>query len=253
MNKQQFISLATNIKNDTQENRQILSDKFDLIHTNIECAHDVSEVYYMAHHILYNQDKSGEIIEFGCYKGGLSCKLSHVAKLVNKPVILFDSFIGLLESRDYTRQESLDQNIMENFELGMFASTMQETTNNLMQFGEISHCSYAPGSIEKLLPVFSNFNPSFIHIDVDIVDVCLLIIETFWNNITTELMFFHESCIIEMMNALSDNNFWQNNFGTNVPIFGNNFYNTDFSLPNTNCLNFIAKPNVQLGEMFQYE
>lgn len=252
MNQQQFLALATNIKNDTFENRQMLLDKFDIVHNNVECAHDESEAYYMANHILYNQHIPGPLIEFGCYKCGMSAKLSHVAKLVDKQLILYDSFVGLLDSANYESQPGTE-NILTNFETGMYASTMQEATDNLINYGEHTYCSFAVGTIEKLLPILIEIesnHPSFVFIDVDIIDTCLFIIKNIWNKTTTELLFVHESCILDMMNSLSDYNFWQNNFGTNVPTFGHNFYNTLFSLPNTNCLNFIAKPNVLLDEMF---
>jgi O-methyltransferase len=249
MNREQFIDLATNIKNDTIENRSYLCDTFDIVHSNVECMHDPSEAYYMAHHILYNQNIPGSIVEFGCYKGGMSCKLSYVAKLVGKEVVLFDSFIGLLESGSYVPQSQSDNSITYDFEQGMFASTIQETTSNLINYGEHTVCSFMPGTIEKLLPIFDR-HPSFVLIDVDIIGTCMTIIEKLWDKITTELIFFHESCIVDMMNALSDNDFWQTNFGTNTPAFGHSFYNKEYSLPNTNCLNFIAKPNVQLSEIF---
>lgn len=251
MNKEQFISLSTNIKQDTYENRVLLADKFDMVHSNIECYHDIAEAYYMAHHILFNQDLPGQILEFGCYKGGMSCKLSHVAKLVNKNVVIFDSFVGLLESANYTPQPSMPETLISNFEQGMFSATMNEVDNNLINYGEYKNCSFASGSIEKLLPLIIEANiPSFVTIDVDIVSTCMFIIENLWDKNTSSLVFFHESCIVDMLNSVSDNNFWLNNFGISTPVLGHNHYGTDFSLPNTSCLNFIAKSSVDLNNMF---
>lgn len=249
MNKSEFLSLSTNVGVDTTANRQILLDKFDIIDAHIDCAHDTSEIYYMANFALRNQNSIGSIIEFGSYKGGMSCKLSHLAKLLDKQVLIYDTFQGLVEDVTYTRQPDLADNesVRYDFQKGMYTGTMQEINENLHNYGEILVCSYVPGDIRQSI-FFNPITASLVSVDLDHIDTMKFVIKEMWNKITTGLIFFHESCLVEI-NSLYGNEFKEYLNDDNI-VFGHEFFGTNYSLPNTNCLNFVAKNDVNLNEIF---
>lgn len=250
MDKNTFISMSTNLGVDTSISRQMLVDKFDIVHNNVECAHDTAEILYLANYALYNQNIPGPIFEFGSYKGGMTCKLSHVAKLLNKELIIFDTFMGLLEDATYTKQDNLkdDSYIINNFTTGMFAGSMREVDTNLNNYGEISPCGYYPGDAKESILQY-NIDPFLAFIDVDNIPTMKYLIKNLWNRIQSGLIFFHESCLVETGQELYSDSFKQE-LGENNVLLGHIFYGTQYSLPNTNCLNFIAKENVQLGQIF---
>lgn len=248
MNKDQFLSLASNLGPDNLSARQYLVDKFEIVHANVDCAHDETEAYYLANFILRNQNAAGSIIEFGSYKGGMTCKLSHVAKLLNKQIISYDTFDGLPESVNYTIQPDLiDSNITYNFEKGMFAGSMQEINENLTNYGEILVCSYVPGDIRQSI-FFNPISASLVLVDLDNIETTKFVIKEIWDKTTTGLVFFHESCLVEA-NSLYENSFKDYLNDSNI-AFGHEFFGTDYSLPNTNCLNFVAKSDIDLNGIF---
>jgi len=71
MDRNRFIAQATNIGQDTPENRTCLADKFDFIQSEenkIICEHSFADPYYLADYILKNQFLPGDLAEFRCYQ-----------------------------------------------------------------------------------------------------------------------------------------------------------------------------------------
>jgi hypothetical protein len=101
MTEYDFILKSTGSGVDTMENRTKLAMKFSNIRKNVGGAHCDPDPLYMADYLLSNQNLSGPFIEFGCYEGGMSCKLSLVCKLLNKSYVIFDTFSGIPANAEY--------------------------------------------------------------------------------------------------------------------------------------------------------
>lgn len=248
MNRDQFISLATNIGPDTAINRESLANSFASITSNVQCAHDDSDAYFIAHQALYQQNNSGPIIEIGCFKGGMTAKLSLVAALIGKQVLIYDTFLGLIENKQYTPNPELQSpgDIQSNFTIGMYQASMGEINSVLRTYGNISVCSYLPGDVRETI-AFLDITPSTVFIDVDNIELTETLIKYLWNKTTTGIIYFHEACLVEAQSLYSDS--FKNSLGGNVQL-GHQFFNQSFALTNTNCLNFIAKNTVDLNSMF---
>ena len=236
MNAQHFISLATNVGVDTRKNREILVGKFVEIHDNIEGWHDFVDALYMANYLLFYKNYPGPIIEFGAYKGSMSCKISQVARLIQKPYMIFDSFNGPnsdIHDTGYTQRKKIDVKISQN----SFSVEEAETISNLKRYGAYEYCQIIKGDIEDTLSYFI-FHPSFVFIDVDDIDTTLFIVKKIWGKMSTPCMWVHEACMYNYMKFLQDKDWWKSNFNSNVPYFGIKFFVKKYGLPNSDCLNF---------------
>jgi O-methyltransferase len=134
MNKDHFIERATNEGKDTTKFREYVVVRFEEIHQNVECGHHLPTSYYLAENLLLQQNTEGPAIECGCFKGGMSAKLSVICKEIDKELYLIDSFQGLPcdEPTVFWRgKKGL-------FKKGEWKGTLPEVTKNIEDFGEIS-------------------------------------------------------------------------------------------------------------------
>ena len=74
--------------------RENLVRKFERIDQEVPIASSPTDGLFLAE-MLLNMQADGDIVEFGCYAGGSSAKLSLITKLLNRKLIVFDSFEGL--------------------------------------------------------------------------------------------------------------------------------------------------------------
>lgn len=237
MTEDGFVQMASGTGPDTRENRSLLLEKFDQVHENVECAHGVNDALHMAHYCLANQKFPGPLTEFGCYKGGMSCKLSHVAKLLNKKYVIFDTFEGLPSEAIYKFHD--DRDTVE-FRKGQYCGEYEEVSENLKKYGAFEYCALIKGKIEDTLPKYQ-LRPSHVFVDVDIIETALFVIKNMWPLITGPWLFTHEACISEYMQALMNPDWWQENFGTKPPLFGHQLYGFRFGLHGARCLNCLIK------------
>ena len=78
-----------------------LRRKFQKIQESIGCAHYMEESLLIMDFIRRNRNLPGEIVECGVFKGGMTAKLSLLAKKLNKQVYAYDSYEGLSDPARY--------------------------------------------------------------------------------------------------------------------------------------------------------
>lgn len=240
MNYYEFICTASETGVDTKETRQQLLRLFHHIHDNVECAHCVADPLHISHDLLTNQHLTGPILEMGCFKGGMTCKLSHVAALLGRKLCVFDTFEGLPETAHYRTSEFVPKELGR-FEKGQFACSLEDVKANVSTYGRLDCCEFYPGRIEDTLPYFAD-NPSLVFIDVDLVPTAQFIIRQLWHRIQNNKLFTHEGCIEEYMNNMRNQTWWTAYFRTERPQMGSEVLQTAFGLPGSNCLDYFIKP-----------
>jgi hypothetical protein len=105
----------------------------------VDCAHTQYEMLSFIKEILsIPQDREGCIVEAGSYKGGSTAKFSLAAKLVNRKLIVFDSFEGIPAHTEYS----------DKFPKGSYCGTMEEVKDNVKKFGAIEICEFVKGYFE---------------------------------------------------------------------------------------------------------
>lgn len=165
----------------------------------------------------------GDILEFGCYTGISSSKLSITAKNTNKKLYVFDSFEGLPE---------LDENASDNhkkmYEKGQYCCSFDTVKNNIKTYGCIENVELVKGYFQNSLKNFESVKKiAYAFVDVDLVqslEECLeFILPKLQKN---SILFSHEATdpdylpIFQKYGLMNSNNF----FSVGV---GNGINNTD--------------------------
>jgi macrocin-O-methyltransferase TylF-like protien len=92
---------------------------------------------------------SGAVAEFGCFRGMSTASLSLVCKLVNRRLIVFDSFEGLPEVRE--RVFDFKGNEVR-YATGAFAGSLEQVQHNVERLGDLSVCEFVRGFFSETLP-----------------------------------------------------------------------------------------------------
>ena len=80
--------------------RSTIVARFELIDRNVPIGSTPTDGLVLAEMML-SMKTPGAIVECGCYAGGSSAKLSIVASLLGRQLVIFDSFEGLPAVDDY--------------------------------------------------------------------------------------------------------------------------------------------------------
>jgi hypothetical protein len=242
MTEYDFILKSTGFGVDTMENRTKLAMKFSNIRKNVGGAHCDPDPLYMADYLLSNQNLSGPFIEFGCYEGGMSCKLSLVCKLLNKSYVIFDTFSGIPANAEYETYDK-DFSHLGRFFKDSFGCSIDKVKSNIENFGDISVCSFHVGLIEDTLPLTS-YNPSCIFIDVDLIPTAKFIIKNIYRNVEGDKIFTHEGCVKEYMEAILEKEWWLSEMNMEPPEAGLNSITGLPNLDGSMCITYLLNKNL---------
>lgn len=130
-------------------------------------AHNPTELLFVCYLMLQYgvRDKiEGDIVEFGCYTGISTAKISMIAQLLDKQLYVFDSFEGLPDPTTYGTDKQ-----KEIYEKGMYISSLGTAKNNVKNFGCINSTRFVKGWFCDTLPNFRDIEKiSYAFIDVDL-------------------------------------------------------------------------------------
>jgi O-methyltransferase len=127
--------------------RAEILEQFELIDERVEITTTPTDGLFLVEALL-SLDLDGTIIECGCYTGGSTAKLSIIAKMMNKELLVFDSFGGLPEPDQYNKIDYHTRRISKRFTgwiEGKYAASLEQVKSNIQKYGEISVCSFYQG------------------------------------------------------------------------------------------------------------
>ncbi len=183
---------------------------------------------------MLSLDGPGSVIECGCFAGGSTAKLSILAKLTGRELVVFDSFEGLPEVDSWNED---DLHVRQGSETGSkwksgeYNATLEHVSGNVKKFGEIEACRFVRGwfsdtLIEENLPN----QIAFAFTDVDLVSSardCLLAI---WPRLSDGAVYFtHDVAFLKVLQALTDPEVWQSFREPQPVIFGAGYGLSDAS------------------------
>ena len=158
------------------------------------------------------------IVECGSYKGASSVALSIFSKIVNRKLIIYDSFEGLpndndqIEGRNYPHLQ-----VTGYYKKGMYNGSLEEVENNLKYFGEFENCILRKGKFKDILKNHEE-KIDFLFLDVDLVESTYDCIKYLWPYLNNEkYIFTDDACDIDVASVWFDKNWWNNNFNCNPP------------------------------------
>lgn len=196
--------------------RYQLIRRFHFISAHIPCEHLQSEMFAFVRAILQlRADVEGYVVECGCYKGGGTAKLSTVAKLVGRELIVFDSFEGIPENA-----EAHGNNIWGapvGFSNGDYFGSLEEVTTNVEKHGEIESCRFVKGLLQDTLPAFRN-PIAAAYLDVDLAASTRTCLQHLWPLLSVGgVVFSHDGHLLPALEVLSDKHFWREQLGSPIP------------------------------------
>ena len=222
--------------------RARIVDRFEAIDGNVRVATTPTDGLFLAEAAL-SVDADGDLVECGCFQGGSTAKLSILASVTGRRLIVFDSFAGLPEADEYNQQDlhvRLPRNWMNPWNPGDWAGSLDTVTANVERFGEISACRFVKGWFEDTLK--SENLPARVALAFTDVDLpssareCLLGI---WPRLAERSVYFsHDVAFIKVLKELNDELIWREVLREPVPIM----YGAGYGLGDTSrMLGFMVK------------
>jgi hypothetical protein len=163
---------------------------------------------------------AGSVVECGCYVGGSTVNLSLVCAMTGRKLIVFDSFEGLPEPKEYDRwHHSLHVDHTDVYYKGRFAATRQTVEKNVSTFGDASACEFRAGYYDKTMPGF-NEPVIMAFLDVDLIDSLKPCLEGLWPNLRPGCrMYTHEARNLALVSVYFDQAWWQGALHEDAPGF----------------------------------
>lgn len=165
----------------------------------------------------------GSIIECGCYAGGSSAKLSIIAKLLNRELIVFDSFEGLpVVEQYYLRDQHCrrSNDWVTDWTKGRYAARLDEVQSNINRYGEPSICRLVKGWFNETL-TNDNLpeNVSFAFADVDLANSARDCFTAIWPLLSVRGIYVtHDTAYIKVLQELYNPELWKKQLKSIPPI-----------------------------------
>lgn len=173
--------------------------------------------------MLLNMEAEGMLIECGCYAGGSSAKLSIISKLLNRELIVFDSFEGLPVFKEYylrDRHCRRSDEWVPDWTTGKYAARLDEVRNNIERYGELSVCRFVKGWFNETL---TNENLperiAFAFADVDLANSARDCFVAVWPRLSEKGIYVsHDTAYIKVLQELYNPELWREEFKSIPPI-----------------------------------
>jgi len=225
--KERFIHNGQNSRF-AESTRSAIVNRFERIDREVPIGTTPTDGLFLAE-MLLNADADGAIVECGCYAGGSSAKLSIVAKLLNRNLIIFDSFEGLpVVEQQYLRDKHCrrSDNWVTEWTAGRYAARLEEVQGNVDRYGDASMCSFVKGWFSDAL---TNDNlPMQIllaFVDVDLADSARDCFVAIWPRVSEKGIYVtHDAAYIKVLQELYKPQLWRDTLKATPPIlFGSGY------------------------------
>lgn len=195
-------------------------EKLRRVDRHVKTAHNPSHILeFLAAIFALKQDVPGCIVEAGAYKGGGTAKISLAAKHANRQLVVFDSFEGLPENAE-DHQKSLQGHSIEGwFKGGNFNGSMDEVTQNVTSYGDVSVCSFIKGWFEDTMPFFSQ-PVALAYLDVDLASSTRTCLKYLYPLVSPGgALFSQDGDFPLVIDVFKDEKFWKEEVGcSEMPV-----------------------------------
>jgi O-methyltransferase len=208
----------------TQRSR--LVDSFERIDREVRAFTTSTDGLFLAEAVL-SLETEGDLVECGCFQGSSTAKLSLLAEVVGRRLLVFDSFAGLPQT---SGGESTDHDLRQaqtpRWRSGRYAGALDVVKSNVDRLGALSVCSFHPGWFADSLTGANLPRPvALAFTDVDIVASVQDCLTALWPRLSEGGVFFsHDVAFLKVLRLFSDTVFWREVLGASPPIvFGAGF------------------------------
>lgn len=186
------------------------------------------------------KDATGEVAEFGCYKGAATASLSLACALTNRRLLVFDSFRGLPEPEEAVT--NLVGGAVLPYKAGDYCGTLNEVRQTVTQYGDFRVCEFVEGFFDQTLPL-RNPDERYVLIfeDADLPSSVRTVLQWTWPKLHTGRTFFcHEAADKEVVELFFDDGWWKERMGCRAPGFVGSGAGLPLG-PSGSCLGYIVK------------
>jgi len=190
--------------------------RFYHISRKVNCQHLESEILSFACEVFkLPATVAGCLVEAGCFKGGSSAKLSIVATLSHRKLVVCDSFEGIPENCEDHGTTLFGGGAV--FRAGDYRGDLDEVRENVRNYGQIAVCSFVRGYFENTLTAFHE-PVAAAYIDVDLASSTRTCLKYLWPLLAPGgVMFSHDGHLPLVLDVFRDKAFWQRELGCSPP------------------------------------
>ena len=201
--------------------RAHLITRFREIHRALKCPHNESHILtYVIEMLRYSQNHpegKGVFVEAGCFLGGSTAKLSVVAKMLNRQLVVFDSFEGIPENEEDHQKSIFGYSIKNWFGKGAFCGPLEEVKRNVENHGEIDVCDFVKGWFEDSLPGI-DLDIAGAYIDVDLASSTKTCIKYLYPRLLPGgFLVSQDGDFPLVIEVFDDDGFWEEEVGIRKP------------------------------------
>lgn len=151
----------------------------------------------------------GSVVECGCWMGGTSVNLSVMCEVVDRNLIVYDSFEGLPTPAP---GDNLGENVA-----GGFCGSLDTVMSNVEKFGDLQRCEFRKGWFQDTLP--SHSEPIVLcFIDVDLHSSMHDCVVNLWGHLTNQgYLFFDDYTHLDNCALFFSERFWHDYLNTKPP------------------------------------
>lgn len=186
--------------------------RFCVISSFVKCAHTESEILDVVKGMLtVPSTANGCFVEAGCFKGASAAKFSLIAKMLNRKLILFDSFEGIPEN------DELNPDGSYHHAPGIWKGTLEEVKVNISKFGFIEVCEFRKGLFDDTMPLFRQ-PVAGCYIDVDLASSTKACLKFLYPLVVDGgVVFSQDGHLKQVQEVFKDENFWTSEVGYKKP------------------------------------
>jgi O-methyltransferase len=161
----------------------------------------------------------GCVVECGTYAGGSTANLSLVCALVDRELVVFDSFAGLPDpdARDDVVVLGGGGGDGAGYHAGQFSAALDLVRDNVERWGDLGVCRFHAGFFEDTMPAFSEPCVS-VFIDVDLRGSAETCLRHLWPLLAEDGRFYtHEAQELHMAALFFDHDWWRRTLTSPAP------------------------------------
>ena len=219
--KQKFVSLGRGSRFD-EATRSGIVRRFERIDREVPMGSSPTDGLFLAE-MLLSVDAEGAVVECGCYAGGSSAKLSIIARLLGRELVICDSFEGLpvAESR-YLRDLHCRRSSewVSDWTASRYAARLRDVKENIARCGELSVCRFVKGWFSETL-TDENLprRVALAFADVDLANSARECVVAIWPRLSEKGVYVtHDTAYIKVLQELYRPELWRNTFKSIPPI-----------------------------------
>jgi hypothetical protein len=203
----------------TREQRAALVQAFENITRNVESGTAAVVHTVLAEAVLsIPPDVEGVVVECGAWKGASAAALSHACALVNRKLVICDSFEGLPDDGG-DRHVGLHTGVYGHYEAGMFAGTEAEVGETLKRYGKPDTCEFLTGFFAESLKDWDR-PVAFAFLDVDLAASTRDALRALWPHLVEGgYVYSDDAGDLDVVKVFFNDPWWRENLDCPAPGF----------------------------------